>query len=352
MKEALQLLLAAANTFESATRYLSQLADRFRREVAQLTVLEPRPQLFHGHQFRPVGGQPFQDQTTLAFGNDRANRITLMHAAAIPNDHQRSELLPQSLQKDSHSLVIEVAILHDLVRQTDAISTWCQPQSGRDRYFLSMSAFVAQSWRTAPQRPAPPNQGQHQQPAFIDENEVRASAPGTFRIRGHCWISQSSSACWLRSRGIRLGRCRVKPCDRSQRARYRGLKSTRNSRRINLASRGADHRSPTKPSSLGELCNHRRMIFSWVRVSLEGRPQLGRAVKAAAPRHRTAATQRRTLAGWTSRMSATSSAENPSRTRWTASCRRCSNSSGDPGVLTHNHCATLAPNALYLCDMR
>src|SRR5512135_1239572 len=106
-----------------------------------------------------------------------------------------------------------------------------------------------------------------------------------------------------------------------------------NSCRISWARRGPVHSSVANPCFVGSSVNQRRMIFSCVVVSLAGRPGTGRANNPASPSHRNRSSQRRTVRGSTSRNSATSAAEYPSRSRRMARRRRCSSSSGEPWVL-------------------
>src|SRR5205085_5072244 len=84
------------------------------------------------------------------------------------------------------------------------------------------------------------------------------------------------------------------------------------------------------PCSVGLSDNQRNTIFSWVRVSFRGRPLTGRASRPVKPFRSNLAYQRRTLLGSTSRNSATSWVEYPSRIRSTARTRRCSSSTGEP----------------------
>ena len=49
------------------------------------------------------------------------------------------------------------------------------------------------------------------------------------------------------------------------------------------ANRGPVHRSVANPCSVGLSANHRRTIFSWVRVNLGGRPGTGRARRPSPP---------------------------------------------------------------------
>src|SRR4051812_19687148 len=119
----------------------------------------------------------------------------------------------------------------------------------------------------------------------------------------------------------------------SQELRYRAFRVTPNSCSISLAMLGAVQSSVSSPCSVGLWRTHRRMIFSWVWESLGGRPETGRANKPSEPCSRTRASQRQTVRGETSRKAATSSGVYPSWTLRTASRRRNSNSSGEPGVL-------------------
>ena len=149
-------------------------------------------------------------------------------------------------------------------------------------------------------------------------------------MRGPSEANHAAIASGSRWRGTRRGCCGVNPRWRSQTVMYFGLIATPNSCRTMWATLGPVHRSVGKPWSVGLSANQRRITFSWVRVNFGGLPAAGRATSPAPPVLRYVATQRRTERGSTSRNSATSSVEYPSKTRWTASRRRCSNSAGEP----------------------
>src|SRR4051794_1571146 len=151
-----------------------------------------------------------------------------------------------------------------------------------------------------------------------------------FLMRGQSVANHAAIASGSRWRGTRRGFCGVNPRRRSQTVMYFGLIATPNSWRTRRATLGPVHRSVGKPWSVGLSANQRRITFSWVRVNFGARRAGGGATRPAPPALRYAATQRRTERGSTSRNSATSSAEYPSRTRWTARRRRCSNSAGEP----------------------
>ena len=120
---------------------------------------------------------------------------------------------------------------------------------------------------------------------------------------------------------------------RIQLQRYCGLRWMPNSCRISWARRGPVHNSVANPCLVGFSVSQRRMIFSCVVVSVGGRPGTRRDESPSKPCSRNEASQRQTVRGVTSRNSAISSAEYPSRYRRMASFRRCSSSSGEPLVL-------------------
>lgn len=75
----------------------------------------------------------------------------------------------------------------------------------------------------------------------------------------------------------------MNPRSRNQELRDLGLSWTPNSSRISRVSRGAVRNSVSNPCSVGLSASHRRLIFSWVSVSLGGRPGEERASRPCSP---------------------------------------------------------------------
>ena len=169
-------------------------------------------------------------------------------------------------------------------------------------------------------------------------------------MRGPSDSSHAAIALGSRSRGTRSGFWGVKPLSRSQVLRYLGLSPTPNSSRMSWPSRAAVQSSVGKPWCVGLSVNQRSATFSWVEVSLAGRPETGLITRPASPRSRKAASQRRTVEGSTPRKSATSWVEYPSATRSTASRRRYSNSFAEPGVLIQDSLQRASPSVHYFPD--
>ena len=169
-----------------------------------------------------------------------------------------------------------------------------------------MLAALVQHRPMAARRPSATEQGSHQQPTFIDNYQVRSTSARFFLRRGHSVCNHWAIASGFLSRGTRSGLWGEKPWARSQRARYRRLKTMSHSSRIRSASRRLVHNSVSKPCSVGLSSSQRRTIFSWVRVSLRGRPGIGRANNPDRPCRRYANSKRRTLLASTPRNSATS----------------------------------------------
>jgi len=291
-----------------------------RGEVAQATVFQPTPQGFYGVEHRSVGWQLLQGQPRPKALGSFTNRISLMHAAAVPKDnHPIRDFSHQRLQEGRRTMVVEVVVEQGLNDQSQLFPTPRRPPQGCcDRNFVSLFAALFQYGSLAPGRPCPPNQGSHQKPTFIDENQARMLAMRFFLIRNHSDVSQAAITSGSRSRGTRSGFCSENPCIRSQRGKYRALNEILHSCRISSASFAAVQSSVSNPCSLGLSSNQRRTIFSWVRLSLLGRPGTGRASRPGKPSRWKADNHRRMLLASTAKNSATSSAEYPSRTLCTA----------------------------------
>ena len=271
------------------------------------------------------------DQLIGELGLQRADRFPLVHRAAVPDDHESAGQVPQHrLDEGGHIPTVEVAVGQRVEVEPQVVPAGRQPHRRRDRDLLAVGAALGDRRGLALRRPSAAQQRSHQQAALVDQGEVRPLSSGFFLMRGQSDSSHAAIAFGSRSRGTRCGFCGLNPRSRNHTLRYLGWSRMANSSRISWANREAVHNSVSNPCSIGLSANHRRTIFSWVRVNLGGRPGTGRESRLCPPPSRCAATQRRTDRGSTPRNSATSSTEYPSKTRWTASKRRCSCSSGEP----------------------
>src|SRR5229473_3066507 len=287
-----QKAVIVGNAFQFAFDGAVELGSIGGRVVAKATVLEPAPNLLQGIQHRRVGRQFFQMQPGFETFDGFTNGIPLVHHPAIPNHNDSfRNLAHQHLQERRRTLFVVVGVYQSLEEESQWLSTPRRPpERPCNRDLLSMFSALPQDRSMSSRSPSPTNKGGHQKATFIDKNHARTFRVRFFLIRFQSVWIHAAIASSFRSRGTRSGFWQEKPRTLSQRGKYRALKATLHS----------------------------------CRMSLPGRPHGASATSPDHPWRRKTRTQRRTLLTSTPRKSATSSEENPSRTRCTANRRRCS----------------------------
>ena len=148
------------------------------RVVAEPPVLQTRPQLLDRIQHRGVRRQPFQSKSPPMASEEIADRIALVHVAAVPDDRDRTRRLRHNaVEEGGHGDAIEVVVGQRAVRQPLGPTVAIQPQGGRQRDFFPVSSALFENRRLAARRPRPPRHRRHQQATFVDENDVAAIPP-------------------------------------------------------------------------------------------------------------------------------------------------------------------------------
>ncbi len=137
---------------------------------------------------------------------------------SIPDhDDGVANMTRQPLQEGDHRLGVHVHICtHGKVK------SYLPPlrrnrKNGNDRDFLLGPGPLVQDRRLTPGGPTAPNQGSHQQPGFVDEDQGGLQARRVFFIRGQSFLTQPRMACSSRSRARRSGFCGVQPIERNRR---------------------------------------------------------------------------------------------------------------------------------------
>src|SRR5512135_220896 len=239
MKEAPQHLLVVPDRRQFGDDAAIEFARIMRDIVAQPRILQPTPHRLHRAEHRRVRRELLQAQPLRHDVLQLRDRVPLVPAAAVPDDHDSpSQLLQQRLQERGRIPGVEVVVDQGPREQTEAIPTRRQPQGGGHRDLLAPPALLGQLRRLAPQSPGATDQGGHHQAALVDQGEVGPLASGLFLMRGHSVWSYSAIVAGSRWRGTRWGFWGVKPRARSQAQRYRGLRRRPNSWWINRARRG------------------------------------------------------------------------------------------------------------------
>src|SRR5512135_3026245 len=257
-------------------------------KVAQPLPFQPTPQRLDGIEHRRVRGQLLQGQPIGEVIHQRADRVALMHAAAVPDDHESSgQLLHHRLQEGGHIPVIEVAVGQGM----------CEPTTHRGAWRVTTT--VNASWRRVSAGTAtclvekcrllghplgsgelatgawvdPPSAADRAFPAGIPGKTIpHLASPQSLLRHGNgsagrnlharrCVASATNLHDALSVRRDRNStmRCRKKLYDALSVRRWRG---TPNSSRINWPRRGAVHNLVSKPWCRGLSVSQRRAIFS------------------------------------------------------------------------------------------
>jgi len=334
MKEAPQHLLIVLDRRQLGDPTPVTFARIPRCRGAQPGILQPTPRGCHRAELGRVRREPLQAPAIRQDIRHLSARVPLVHAAAVPDDHDAPAQLPQQRrERCGRRPGIEGGVDPRPGGPTRAIPTRCPPQRGGDRDLLTPPAVWDPLRRLTPQGPGATDQRGPHPAAVGDQGEVSPLAPGLFLRRGHSLRSPSAIPSGSWGRATRWGLWGVNPRARSQGQRSRALRRMPNPCRINWAGRGPVHNSVSNPCPVGVSLTPRRTIFSWVGEIRGGRPEAAPARHPASPDRRKRANPRPTDRGSTSRKSAPSSVEDPSRMRRTARDLRCSSASGEPGFL-------------------
>jgi len=143
-----------------------------RREVGHTVVLHVFPQRLDRIQHRGVGGQSFEPQT-LKTPEHLADRITLMHLSAVPDDDDpATEVSQERTQERSrpHTVDILTGITAEVQRKPSSPRRQAQGCAHAD--LVAMAGSLFEDGRTAARGKRPADQRGQQSPAFVDQDEV------------------------------------------------------------------------------------------------------------------------------------------------------------------------------------
>lgn len=178
-------------------------------QIANLMLLEMRPEVFHWIEFRRVRRQRFNDQLPLGIGNEVFDCLAAVDGSAIPQDQKRhTQVSQQSLEELHHLPALDGAGM-DLKIEVP------KRHSGNDRQALPAKGLL-NHWRLSAWCPCSHAVGTRAQSAFVDEYDGAPFLAGFFFNLGKVVCFQKAIFCSLRSMARRVGRWQLNPKDRNR----------------------------------------------------------------------------------------------------------------------------------------
>ena len=152
-----------------------------RGEVAQPLPFQPTPKWFHRVEHGGPWRQPFQDQPISELGLQRADRLPLVHRAAVPDHYESTGQIPQHrLDEGGHVPAIEGAVGQRVEVEPKLIPPRRQLHRGRNRDLLAVAATPGDRRGLARGGPRAAEERSHQQAALVDQGDMRLLSPGLF----------------------------------------------------------------------------------------------------------------------------------------------------------------------------
>lgn len=187
-------------------------------EVGEWVHFEVRPDPFHGVEFGSIRGKE-QDLNPFLALEELLHADRPVRPQTIPEQDKPSREMHGQLAKEGD----EVIDRHVLVRQEGEVRSQALPlrregDRGDHGDLLSGACALVEDGSRPDRSPGAPEEGCHQKPALVKEDQVTVQLLGVFFTRRHFslthrWISRS-----FRSRALRSGFCGEKPIDRRSRA--------------------------------------------------------------------------------------------------------------------------------------
>lgn len=180
--------------------------------VGQRILFEIPPGIFDGVQFRCVGRQE-DGMNRAGIAQERHNGLGPMGPEPVPDEHDgmRIELLAKLAQERDDQYGVDIGIGVEAKVQLHAVPCRGDTQRGDDGDLPMRTGALVKDRGLAAGTPTAPHQRRHQNPRFVEENEIGLQTRSVFFTRGQSsltqrWISRSS-----RSIARRLGFCGLKP---------------------------------------------------------------------------------------------------------------------------------------------
>ena len=185
-------------------------------EIGQRLSLEVAPHIFDRIQLRGVGREI--ELLPIQHIEEDLGLKAAMDLGAIPDQEQRiTKVASELLQEPPHRGGIEVRIDPQLKVQAQLAPVGADAKRGDSRDLLEVAGTMPEGWSLPARAPGASHHREQEQPALVDENQPSVQPPGFFLIRGHCSLTQRWMPSSSRSNARRVGRCGLKPSERSSR---------------------------------------------------------------------------------------------------------------------------------------
>lgn len=182
-----------------------------RGKISKGISLEPTPEVFHGVELRSVRGKEARLKPRRV-AEKRPCPFGPVRQKTIPEDNSRSfDLAAQLVEKSPYMKGIEVGLRKETEEKAYTISFRRHAQRRYSRNLPVRARSLRQNGRVATRRPASPDQGRHQQAAFVYEDDGGSEPRGFFLMRGHCSLIQRLISSSSRSLACRRGFWGVQP---------------------------------------------------------------------------------------------------------------------------------------------
>ena len=184
-----------------------QVSDVPGDEVGHQAVLQVRPDHLHRVEVRGVPRQPLQVQPREP-PQQLPDERPLVVAPPVPDDDHLAPQVPQQApQEPDDSLRVEVVIRVRPPVQPDPPPIGRDRDRGDRRDLIAVPPEPGQRGRSAPRRPGAADRRVEEEPALVDQDDVRALLAGLFLMRGQSSASQRATAGLSRSIARTSGFC-------------------------------------------------------------------------------------------------------------------------------------------------
>lgn len=189
----------------------SKLIEAVGCKIGKGGSLKPAPEVFHGVEFRSVRGKEVLVELR-HLAEKRPGPFGPVGQETVPEDKSVGfDLTAKLVQKGPHMTGIEVRVWEKTEEKVYAISFRRHEQCRYGRNLLVGARSMRQNRRIPSRRPTLPDQGRHQQTAFVYEDDSGSEPCGFFLMRGHCSFIQRLISLSSRSLACRLGFWGVQP---------------------------------------------------------------------------------------------------------------------------------------------
>ena len=213
MDEGTQERLLALNRPAASPSIDGKFFKAVRGEIGKWVLLEPTPEVFHGVEIRSIGGKEVLLKPW-RIAEKRPSLFGPVWQETVPEDDGRGlEMAGKLVEKAAYVNGVEVGIRKETEEKAYTIFLRRHEQ-GRYGRNLSVGAGSLRQNRRIPARcPASPDQGRHEQTAFVYKDDGGSEPCGFFLMRGQSSFLQRLISFSSRSLARRRGLWGVQPSE-------------------------------------------------------------------------------------------------------------------------------------------